>query len=92
MNFCTGSRRPCRAARAYSLWPTSWGPSEDVDSYRWWADARRAKGALSELGAHMIDVARWYLGDVIRVSGVLRTFPDQRKRRVLRPDGYGSEG
>jgi predicted dehydrogenase len=58
----------------YFYWPTGWGPSAEMNNYHWAADARRAKGAVSELGAHMIDVARWYMGDVVRVSASLRTF------------------
>lgn len=52
----------------YFYWPTGWGRSEEVNNYHWASDARRAKGAVSELGAHMIDVARCYMGDVVRVS------------------------
>ncbi len=74
------------AYHGYFFWPTGWGPSQDVNSYHWAADARRAKGAVSQLGAHMIDVARWYLGEVVRVSGSLRTFvqragPDGRSMK-----------
>ncbi|HEY8599692.1 MAG TPA: Gfo/Idh/MocA family oxidoreductase [Thermomicrobiales bacterium] len=40
-------------------------------SYRWRFDRRRTHGALSDLGAHMIDLARWYLGDIVGVSARL---------------------
>lgn len=59
---------------AYFSWPTGWFPAEDVNAYHWALDARRSKGAVNELGAHMIDVARWFLGDVVRVSATLRNF------------------
>ncbi len=59
---------------AYFYWPTGWFPAEAINSYHWAFDARRAKGAVNELGAHMIDVARWFLGDVVRVSATLRNF------------------
>lgn len=39
---------------AYFTWPTGWYPAQQPNSYFWWADARRAKGAVNELGAHMI--------------------------------------
>jgi predicted dehydrogenase len=29
---------------------------------------------VNELGAHIVDVARWFLGDVVKVSASLRTF------------------
>ena len=66
-----------RPYHGYFFWPTGWGPSQEVNSYHWAADARRANGAVSVLGAHMIDVARWYLGEVVRVSGSLRTFVER---------------
>ena len=59
---------------AYFYWPTGWGPEQDSNPYWWPFDARRAKGAVNELGAHLVDVARWLLGDVVRVSASLRTF------------------
>jgi predicted dehydrogenase len=41
--------------------------------YRWRYDRRRANGCLADLGAHMIDLARWYVGDIARVSAHLTT-------------------
>jgi predicted dehydrogenase len=58
---------------AYLHWPTGWGRYQE-DKYYWYYDAHRAHGALSELGAHIIDLARWYLGDVTRVTANLATF------------------
>lgn len=37
---------------AYFTWPTGWYPAQQPNSYFWWADARRAEGAVNELGAH----------------------------------------
>jgi predicted dehydrogenase len=59
---------------AYFYWPSGWDPAEESNPYSWPFDARRAKGAANELGAHIVDLARWFLGDVVRVSGSLRTF------------------
>ena len=42
--------------------------------YRWRLDRRRANGVLGDLGSHMIDFARWYMGDISRVSAQLATF------------------
>lgn len=39
--------------------------------YQWRFDKSRANGALADLGAHLIDMARWYLGDVESVSAQL---------------------
>ena len=59
---------------AYFSWPTGWSPAHDVNPYTGPLDAPRAKGAANELGAHLVDVARWLLGDVVRVSASLHTF------------------
>lgn len=42
--------------------------------YRWRTDPQRSNGVVSDLGAHMIDFARWYLGDVRKVSAHLATY------------------
>ena len=41
--------------------------------YGWRFDPDRGSGILGDLGSHMIDLARWYVGDVARVSGRLTT-------------------
>lgn len=41
--------------------------------YRWRFDRRRANGNLGDFGSHMVDLARWYLGDIARVSAHLTT-------------------
>lgn len=58
----------------YFYWPPGWSPAAEVNPYHWVWDAQRSKGTLNELGAHMIDLARWYFGDVVRVSASLGTF------------------
>jgi predicted dehydrogenase len=45
-------------------------------------------GALGDLGAHTIDLARFLVGDVERVSGHLQTFVDERP---VEGDGEGTE-
>ena len=54
----------------------------------WRTDAERAgSGALGDLGAHTIDLARFLVGDVERVSGQTTTFVDERPAA----DGVGTE-
>lgn len=43
-------------------------------SYKWRFDRRRANGVLGDLGSHMIDLARWCVGDIARVNAHLTTF------------------
>jgi predicted dehydrogenase len=42
-------------------------------SYKWRFDSRRANGVAGDLGSHMIDFARWYMGDPCKVSARLET-------------------
>ena len=54
----------------------------------WRTDAERAgSGALGDLGAHTVDLARFLVGDVERVSGQTTTFVDERPAA----DGEGVE-
>ena len=51
--------------------------------YRWRLDGDRANGILGDLGSHLIDLARWLNGDIVRVAAHLgaygpRTHPDGR--------------
>jgi predicted dehydrogenase len=41
-------------------------------------EAMAGSGALGDLGAHTVDLARFLVGDVERVSGHLQTFVDER--------------
>ena len=50
--------------------------------YRWRYDRRRAHGALGDLGSHLIDLARWCVGDIARVSAHLATSVERH-----RPEG-----
>ena len=42
-------------------------------AYRWRYDRRRAHGVLGDLGSHLIDLARWCVDDIARVSARLAT-------------------
>jgi predicted dehydrogenase len=39
--------------------------------YKWRLDGQRANGILGDLGSHLIDLARWYCGEISRVSAHL---------------------
>ncbi len=45
--------------------------------YGWRYDSQRSNGIISDLGAHMIDFARWYIGDIRKVSASLGTFVER---------------
>ena len=39
---------------------------------------RAGSGTLSDLGPHMVDLARWFVGDFKRVCGLMQTYPKER--------------
>ena len=45
--------------------------------YLWRFDGLRANGVVGDLGSHMIDLARWYVGDIVKVSAQLGTFVER---------------
>lgn len=45
--------------------------------YAWRFDPARGTGITGDFGSHMIDLARWYLGDVVEVSARLSTHVDR---------------
>jgi predicted dehydrogenase len=54
-----------------------------AQEYFWRLDRTRANGAVADLGVHMVDMARWLVGDIERVSANLGVF-------VPRPGADGS--
>jgi predicted dehydrogenase len=44
------------------------------DHYAWRFDPRHSQGVLADRGSHMIDLARWLVGDISRVHAHLVTF------------------
>jgi predicted dehydrogenase len=50
--------------------------------YMWRFDKQRSNGILGDLGSHMIDLARWFGGDITQVSGQLSSFIQR-----IDPDG-----
>lgn len=42
--------------------------------YSWRFDRQRSLGVLGSLGSHLIDLAHWYVGDIVRVSARLTSF------------------
>ena len=55
-----------------------WGDDPALDTWRFHAD-EAGSGALGDLGAHVIDLAHFLLGDVSSVSAVVRTFVPGRQ-------------
>jgi len=72
--------------------------ADSNDPWSWRNDAERAgTGVLGDVGAHTIDLARWFVGDIGSVMGHLRTFVDERpvegtdeRRPVTTDDEYSA--
>ena len=54
--------------------------------YLWRFDRQRANGIVGDLGSHMIDLARWLLGDIDRVSASLSSFFERQGSDGRPPD------
>jgi predicted dehydrogenase len=67
---------------AHFHWLSGWHPERE--KYTWYYDPRHSHGAASELGVHMIDLARWCLGEITSVQASIRSF-------VKRSDKDGKE-
>ena len=50
-----------------------WGDDPSLDTWRFQAD-EAGSGALGDLGTHVIDLARYLVGEISTVSGLVRTF------------------
>jgi predicted dehydrogenase len=50
-----------------------WGDDPTLDTWRFHAD-EAGSGAIGDLGAHVVDVARFLVGDLESVSAVVKTF------------------
>lgn len=57
-------------------------------AWDWWSDRSQGGGALGASGSHQVDMLRWWLGEVVEVSGQLATYvrqrPDPRRGGELR--------
>ena len=42
--------------------------------YLWYFDRSHAHGVVSQMGAHIIDLARWFWGEIVRVQANFRSF------------------
>lgn len=63
-----------RVYRAQFSFIGGWGR---LPAYQWRRDASRSNGVLGDLGSHMIDLSRWFLGDVVSVSAHTPTLIDK---------------
>jgi predicted dehydrogenase len=71
------------------LWRATWLSDEFVDPkipFDWRFERQMGGSTIADLGSHLLDMARWMVGDVARVSAQSATFTRQRPTA----DGGGS--
>ena len=55
-----------------------WGDDPSLDTWRFHAD-EAGSGALGDLGAHVVDLSRFLVGEISSVSGLVKTFLSGRQ-------------
>ena len=63
----------------------SWGTEEELMTWRF-DNSQAGSGALGDLGAHIIDLARFLVGEITSVSALTRTFIKQRAGHAVDVD------
>ncbi|HXE45647.1 MAG TPA: Gfo/Idh/MocA family oxidoreductase [Conexibacter sp.] len=63
----------------------AWGADAELMTWRF-DRAQAGSGALGDLGAHVVDLARYLVGEIAAVSGTMRTFVPQRGDRAVDVD------
>jgi predicted dehydrogenase len=75
------------------LWRGSWLSDEFVDPeipFDWRFEKRMGASTIADLGAHLIDLAGWLVGDIEAVSAQSRTFTETRDSRPVDVDEASS--
>lgn len=57
---------------AHFHWLSGWQPERG--EYAWYYDPKHSHGVANELGVHMVDQARWYLGEINSVQASIHNF------------------
>jgi hypothetical protein len=68
--------RSTRATGSFALVVTSELATSPQD--KWPVDPDQGRGMLGKLGSHMIDLGRWYVGDIARISGHVNSFVERQ--------------
>lgn len=52
--------------------------ADPARAWDWWSDRAQGGGALGASGSHQVDLLRWWLGELVEVSGQLATYVRER--------------
>lgn len=75
------------------LWRATWLSDEFVDPtipFDWRFDVNMGGTTIADLGAHLIDLARWIVGEIEEVSAQSETFVRERSGRQVTVDDASS--
>ncbi len=61
---------------------SSWADPASRPEGDWWSSAEEGGGRLGANGSHQVDLLRWWLGEIVSVSGVVRTVVPERLDRT----------
>ena len=69
-----------------------WGDDPSLDTWRFQPD-EAGSGALGDLGTHVVDLARFLVGEIATVAGFVHTFlPGRRSTTRSRPPSQFESG
>jgi predicted dehydrogenase len=80
------------AVRYVQLRNVSGMRADPARPFSWWSERARGGGALGAAASHQVDLLRWWLGEIVEVSGQLETFvrsrpdPDTGEARAVDAD------
>jgi predicted dehydrogenase len=75
------------------LWRATWLSDEFCDPsipFDWRFDAQMGGTTISDLGCHLVDLARWIVGDIVEAIGQSETFVRERSGRAVTVDDASS--
>lgn len=66
------------AVRYAQVRTVSGARANPAQPFSWWSERAKGGGALGAAASHQVDLLRWWLGEIVEVSGQLETFVRQR--------------
>jgi predicted dehydrogenase len=70
------------------------GRADPSRPWNWWSDATQGGGVWGAAGSHFVDALRYFVGEILEVQAVLRTFiaerPSDSGRKVVTSDDFAA--
>lgn len=72
------------------------GQTDPNRPWTWWSDRSKGGGLLGALGSHQIDLLRFWLGEIVAVTGTVETYVKERPvggdRKAVTSDDFAAFG